>query len=84
MSSQRNTGEASMSAWLSEVLHRSDGLYWYQGTTYEEEAKETMKALNELVNYMGDLRASQIKVLITNPTLQQQQSWGFDATTIEL
>ncbi|KAH0495929.1 hypothetical protein TgHK011_009454 [Trichoderma gracile] len=61
-----------------------DGLYHYQGGTYEEDAKKTIKCLYDLVNEMAPPQEPRIKVLITNPTREQQHSWGFEAATIEL
>ncbi|KAL6872560.1 hypothetical protein HDV57DRAFT_520200 [Trichoderma longibrachiatum] len=61
-----------------------DGLYHYQGTPFEEEANKLIKCLNDLVNELPTSGLPRIKVLITNPTREQQQSWGFEAATIEL
>ncbi|OTA08643.1 hypothetical protein A9Z42_0003770 [Trichoderma parareesei] len=61
-----------------------DGLYRYQGEPYEEDAKKTIKFLRGLINEMAAPLRSRIKVLITNPTRERQQSWGFEAATIEL
>ncbi|KAL7813010.1 hypothetical protein V8C26DRAFT_430415 [Trichoderma gracile] len=61
-----------------------DGLYHYQGGSYEEDAKKTLKCLYDLVNEMAPPQEPRIKVLITNPTREQQHSWGFEAATIEL
>jgi hypothetical protein len=61
-----------------------DGLYRYQGEPYEEDAKKTIIFLRGLVNEMAAPLMPRIKVLITNPTREQQQSWGFEAATIEL
>ncbi|KAL6872081.1 hypothetical protein J3F83DRAFT_772726 [Trichoderma novae-zelandiae] len=74
-----NAGHSTMYVFI-------DGLHHYQGKPYEEEAKETIQVLNHLVNDLVTPRIPRLKVLITNPTREQQQSWGFEveAATIEL
>ncbi|TFB00584.1 hypothetical protein CCMA1212_007458 [Trichoderma ghanense] len=61
-----------------------DGLCRYEGTPFEEGANATIKALNDLVNDMVGPRMPRIKVLIIQPSPQQQKSWGFEAETIKV
>lgn len=66
-----------------------DGIYHYP-TEYpfyrryrEEEVKDAMRLLSELIQEANATEGGvQLKVLVTNPTQEQQQSWGIEATTI--
>ncbi|KAH0495928.1 hypothetical protein TgHK011_009453 [Trichoderma gracile] len=67
-----------------------DGIYLYQDKTlqaYKEyregEVRDAMRLLNELVQEANETQEGvQLKVLVTNPTHEQQRSWGFQAETI--
>ncbi|OTA08644.1 hypothetical protein A9Z42_0003870 [Trichoderma parareesei] len=67
-----------------------DGIYHYQAKHYssygeyrDEEVRDAMRLLSELVQEANATeRGVQLKVLVTNPTQKQQESWGIEAATI--
>jgi hypothetical protein len=62
-----------------------DGAFWYGTETRSQDMQEVMGYLSQLVT---ELRAANsgliLKVLITNPTPRQRNSWGLQASDIHL